>query len=184
VVHPEDRDADLEQLQRLLAGEAAGYQLQQRCRRVDGEAIWCSATPGWSPTRAASPLHLDGHGRPRHVVRQLVDLREGRHPEDQLAWRATHDALTGPPNRSRFLDRLEMTLARLDLHPSDDAMVVAVIALGHTLGLTVIAEGVETPAQLAKLDQLGCDYAQGHLFARPETASRVGELLGHDRRWQ
>jgi EAL domain-containing protein (putative c-di-GMP-specific phosphodiesterase class I) len=38
--------------------------------------------------------------------------------------------------------------------------------------------------QLAKLDQLGCDYAQGHLFARPETASRVGELLGHDRRWQ
>ena len=39
VVHPEDRDADLEQLQRLLAGEATGYQLQQRCRRVDGEAI-------------------------------------------------------------------------------------------------------------------------------------------------
>ena len=48
----------------------------------------------------------------------------------------------------------------------------------------MIAEGVETPAQLAELDRLGCDYAQGHLFARPETASRVGELLGHDRRWQ
>jgi diguanylate cyclase len=75
-------------------------------------------------------------------------------------------------------------VARLDLDPSDDAMVAAVIGLGHTLGLTVIAEGVETPAQLAKLDRLGCDYAQGHLFARRETASRVGELLGHDRRWQ
>jgi EAL domain-containing protein (putative c-di-GMP-specific phosphodiesterase class I) len=72
-------------------------------------------------------------------------------------------------------------VARLDLAPSDDAMVAAVIGLGHTLGLTVIAEGVETPAQLAKL---GCDYAQGHLFARPDTASRTGELLGHDRRWQ
>ena len=46
-------------------------------------------------------------------------------------------------------------------------MVAAVIGLGHTLGLTVIAEGVETPAQLARLDELGCDDAQGHLFARP-----------------
>jgi EAL domain-containing protein (putative c-di-GMP-specific phosphodiesterase class I) len=71
-------------------------------------------------------------------------------------------------------------VARLDLDPSDDSMVAAVIGLG----LTVIAEGVETPGQLAKLDHLGCDYAQGYLFARPETASRVGELLGHDRRWQ
>jgi diguanylate cyclase (GGDEF)-like protein/PAS domain S-box-containing protein len=519
VVHPEDRDADLEQLQRLLAGEAAGYQLQQRCRRVDGEAISVLCNTWLVTNRRGQPLHLDGHGRPRFVVRQLVDLREGRHPEDQLAWRATHDALTGLPNRSLFLDRLEMTLARLgrestvaavlvldldrfrevaerfgddavdrllvavagrlrsilrpsdtvsrfgsdefavlcpdlaherdavrlaermtaglatpfavggqeivvtasigialtgsrtrrassllsdadtalqrakhrggglyelfdetvraqlierleleqalrhavdagelrtlyqpivslkegrlvgvealvrwdqpgrgrllpaefvpfaeetglivplgawvlaescrqaarwrangprtlpptvhvnlsprqfaephlidlvagaladtgtdpdrlclevteralsanpasaattlkrlsalgvrvsvddfgtgysslaslqylplsslkidrsfvarlDLDPSDDAMVAAVIGLGHTLGLTVIAEGVETPAQLAKLDRLGCDYAQGHLFARPETASRVGELLGHDRRWQ
>jgi len=41
-----------------------------------------------------------------------------------------------------------------------------------------------TPGQLARLDQLGCDHAQGYLFARSETASRVGELLGHDRRWQ
>ena len=64
-------------------------------------------------------------------------------------------------------------MASLDLDPSDDDMVAAVIGLGHTLGLTAIAEGVETPAQLAKLDRLDCDYEQGHLFARPETASRV-----------
>jgi EAL domain-containing protein (putative c-di-GMP-specific phosphodiesterase class I) len=75
-------------------------------------------------------------------------------------------------------------VARLDLDPADDAMAAAVIGLGHTLGLTVIAAGVETPGQLARLDQLGCDDAQGYLFARPETASRVGELLCHDRRWQ
>ncbi|HEV3463855.1 MAG TPA: response regulator, partial [Actinomycetota bacterium] len=89
VVHPEDRDNDLEQLQRLLGGEATGYQLQQRCRRVDGEAISVLCNTWLATTRDGRPLHLDASGRPRYVVRQLVDLREGRRPEDQLAWRAT-----------------------------------------------------------------------------------------------
>jgi diguanylate cyclase (GGDEF)-like protein/PAS domain S-box-containing protein len=124
VVHPEDRDADLEQLQRLLAGEATGYQLQQRCRRVDGEAISVLTNTWLATNRRGEPLHLGGDGRPRFVVRQLVDLREGRHPEDQLAWRATHDPLTGLPNRSLFLDRLEMTLARLGRTPALAAVLV------------------------------------------------------------
>jgi diguanylate cyclase (GGDEF)-like protein/PAS domain S-box-containing protein len=124
VVHPEDRDADIEQLQRLLDGEATGYQLQQRCRRVDGEAISVLCNTWLATTRHGEPLHLDGQGRPRYVVRQLVDLREGRHPEDQLAWRATHDALTGLPNRSLFLDRLEMTVARLGREPALAAVLV------------------------------------------------------------
>jgi diguanylate cyclase (GGDEF)-like protein/PAS domain S-box-containing protein len=124
VVHPQDRDADLEQLGRLLAGEVGGYQLQERCRRVDGEAIPVLCNTWLTTNSRGEPLHLDGYGRPRYVVRQLVDLREGRHPEDQLAWRATHDALTGLANRSLFLDRLEMTLARLGRDPGLAAVLV------------------------------------------------------------
>jgi EAL domain-containing protein (putative c-di-GMP-specific phosphodiesterase class I) len=75
-------------------------------------------------------------------------------------------------------------VSRLDLDPDDDAVAAAVVGLAHTLDLLVIAEGVETPRQLAKLDQLGCDLAQGYLFARPEPGGRAGELLGQDRRWQ
>jgi len=61
-------------------------------------------------------------------------------------------------------------VARLDLDPGDDAMVTAVIGLAHTLGLDVIAEGVETAGQLARLDALGCDYAQGYLPAPSRAA--------------
>jgi EAL domain-containing protein (putative c-di-GMP-specific phosphodiesterase class I) len=47
------------------------------------------------------------------------------------------------------------------------SIVQAITALAHSMGMGVIAEGVENEAQLAKLTSLGCDYAQGYLFAKP-----------------
>ena len=52
----------------------------------------------------------------------------------------------------------------------DDAIAAAVISLAHALGLRTIAEGVETPAQRAMLERLGCDAAQGYLLGRPTAA--------------
>ena len=65
------------------------------------------------------------------------------------------------------LDRIKIDrsfLAPLD-HGGNPAIVSAVIQLAHGLGIEVVAEGVETDEQLAKLVELGCDFAQGHLFA-------------------
>lgn len=52
-------------------------------------------------------------------------------------------------------------------HGHDTAIVKAVIALGHALGLKMIAEGVETPEQLEQLRELGSEIGQGYFFARP-----------------
>jgi EAL domain-containing protein (putative c-di-GMP-specific phosphodiesterase class I) len=43
----------------------------------------------------------------------------------------------------------------------------AIVTMGHALGMEIVAEGVETAAQLDEVKRLGCDMAQGHYFARP-----------------
>ncbi|HEV3450129.1 MAG TPA: EAL domain-containing protein [Acidimicrobiia bacterium] len=57
--------------------------------------------------------------------------------------------------------------------PEDTAIVTAVVSLAHALGLSCTAEGVETPEQLAELRTLGCELAQGHLFAEPRPAEEL-----------
>ena len=61
--------------------------------------------------------------------------------------------------------------------PGDAAISTAIIALGHALGLTVTAEGVETEEQVDLLRKQGCDQMQGYYFSRPVPAEALAELL-------
>ncbi|MGH2860312.1 MAG: putative bifunctional diguanylate cyclase/phosphodiesterase [Solirubrobacteraceae bacterium] len=61
----------------------------------------------------------------------------------------------------------------------NQAIVRSTIALGHTLGLEVIAEGVETRRQLDDLGALGCECGQGYLYSRPQDAVATEALLHH-----
>ena len=57
--------------------------------------------------------------------------------------------------------------------PEDAALAHAIIRLAHTLQLVTVAEGIETAEQLARLQELGCDYGQGYLFAPPLPAGAM-----------
>ncbi|MEG4055840.1 MULTISPECIES: EAL domain-containing response regulator [unclassified Microcoleus] len=73
------------------------------------------------------------------------------------------------------IDRIFVRNANEDTQNA--AITTAVILLGHSLNMTVIAEGVETEAELDFLKQHQCDIMQGYLFSRPEPAPVIESML-------
>jgi diguanylate cyclase (GGDEF)-like protein/PAS domain S-box-containing protein len=90
-----------------------------------------------------------------------------------------------------YLQRLALDFVKIDRsfvtplgeNPQTGAIVGAIIDLAHALGLSVVAEGVETEEQMAILRELGCDVAQGFLIGKPMRKDEFEALVAADRRW-
>jgi diguanylate cyclase (GGDEF)-like protein/PAS domain S-box-containing protein len=89
-----------------------------------------------------------------------------------------------------YLARLPVDTLKIDrafvahLNGTDgpDEIVGTIVALAHSLGLSVTAEGVETPLQRERLGDLGCERAQGHLISPPLSADAASELIAAEGR--
>jgi len=87
-----------------------------------------------------------------------------------------------------YLKRFPVDTLKIDIafirevthNPDDAALVDAIIAMAHSLRLTVVAEGVESAAQLAYLARRRCDQIQGYYFSRPLAAAQFGQMLQDD----
>jgi len=84
-----------------------------------------------------------------------------------------------------YLKRLPVDKLKIDqsfvkelcTDPGDVAIVSAIVTLGHNLGLTVVAEGVETPQQYEILRNFNCNEAQGYLFSKPMKSDEFRQWL-------
>lgn len=106
VIHPEDRDRIPILDQRLLD---QGSQCQEyRIIRPDGEVRWLSDR---------TQVIRDRQGGMQRIDRIIQDITERKRAEERLAYDALHDVLTDLPNRSLFMERVELALHRLRRHP-------------------------------------------------------------------
>ena len=143
---------------------------------------------------------LDEHGIPARLVEvELTESSIMANTEDAVRTLeylqsiglniAIDDFGTGYSSLS-YLKRFPIRALKIDrsfvrditTDPDDAAITQAVISMAHNLELTVIAEGVETEAQLAFLAQYGCDEVQGFLFSRPVPGDECAALIRDDRR--
>lgn len=112
------------------------------------------------------------------IIRQLLEFR------DRGVQIALDDFGTGYSSLT-YLKKFDIDYIKIDqsfirnLSPESEDMALceAMIVMAHRLGLQVIAEGIETPEQLALLRAAGCDYGQGYLWSRPVPAEEFEKLL-------
>ena len=119
-----------------------------------------------------------------HTEANLTLLRRLRHMGVRLA---IDDFGTGYSSLS-YLHRFPVDMLKIDrsfidrLRNSgeDTELVRTIVKLGQSLGMTIIAEGIENHAQFLALKRLGCEVGQGFHFSRPVPAAQIDQILQDD----
>ena len=76
----------------------------------------------------------------------------------------------------RFHFKLQLT-SQMEEERESYEIVRTIVTLAHNLGLKVVAEGVETAAQVERLSLLNCDFVQGYYFSKPADHQAISDLL-------
>jgi EAL domain-containing protein (putative c-di-GMP-specific phosphodiesterase class I) len=138
---------------------------------VAGLCEECQVDPGWLTLELTETSIMLDPSRSIATLAAIRDLGTRIALDDFGSGHCGLAYLKKLPVDEVKIDRTFVLAMAVDKH--DAAIVRSVIALGHDLGLTVVAEGVENKGTADLLSALGCDVAQGFYFARPMRASAV-----------
>jgi len=164
-----------------LAVNLSPYQLRGECTEALGAIFGRTGFPAdWFEFEVTETLLVEEGG---YALQQLTDMRK------RLGMAiAMDDFGTGHSSLSqlKFLPigklKIDRSFVRdLPEDNNDAAIAKAIILMAHTLGLVVVAEGVETAEQHRFLCASGCDHLQGFLYGKPLPAEQITELLVQDR---
>ena len=115
----------------------------------------------------------------RPILNDLSELGVGIHIDDFGTGYSSLSYLAELPVKTLKIDRA--FISRLADSDSNTRVVQAIIALGKAMGLSIVAEGVETAEQYAAVRKLGCDAVQGFFIAKPMSAERFRDwCCGHE----
>ncbi len=115
--------------------------------------------------------------RTQHVFSEVCGSGVGLHLDDFGTGYSSLTALHRFPVDALKIDRSFVSTISCDGQESNDVIVRSTVALAHSLGLPVIAEGIEAPDQLRRLRSLGCEFGQGYLFSKALSAADTRVLL-------
>jgi diguanylate cyclase (GGDEF)-like protein/PAS domain S-box-containing protein len=123
-----------------------------------------------------STLMQEADGVPA-IIAELFAMGVAVHLDDFGTGYSSLAALHRFPVDALKIDRSFVAAINASGEAGSDVLVRSTIALAHSLGLHVIAEGIEDHVQLRRLRALGCEYGQGFLFSRPLTAEATRTIL-------
>jgi len=132
--------------------------------------------PEWIELEITESLLLDSRGQVAEVLLDLRDMGFTLAIDDFGTGYSALGYLTRFPIGTLKIDRSFVN--EVASHPEREAIVRAIVSMGHSLKLNLVAEGVETQAQAAVLQGLGCSLAQGWLYGRPMARATFEQVHG------
>ncbi|MGH8893190.1 MAG: putative bifunctional diguanylate cyclase/phosphodiesterase [Actinomycetes bacterium] len=158
ISHPDHVNVDIAQMEAMLAGRTDTYRVEKVYLTRDGREVWA---------QMSAALARDDHGAPLYFISMIEDISAQRAAATALDHRASHDQLTGLPNRTLLLERTDNALSRAEWNHGQVALLFCDLdefklvndSRGHAAGDAVL---VETAARLSQCIRVG------------DTAARLG----------